>query len=211
MKTAMIWGAAGGMGQAILNLLKSEGWESVAIARNTTGIDSLATHAFDASLDNPAVVELTSMLAAQVVDSIDLWIYAAGDILSEKAAHMAPDDWQRIINANLSGAYYALHYSLPLLSENAHIFFLGAVSERLRLPGLSAYAAAKAGLEAFATALAKEQRKRRITVVRPGAVATPLWDKVPLRLPADAAPPEKVAQKILAAYQEGHQGQLDLV
>lgn len=207
----MIWGAAGGIGQSILKLLKSEGWNNIAIARDTGDIDSLATHAFDASLDNPAVVEQTAFLISQEVDSVDLWIYAAGDILSAKADQMTPDEWQGIISANLSGAFYTFHYSLPLLSENAHIVFLGAVSERLRLPGFSAYAAAKAGLEAFATALGKEQRKRRITVVRPGAVATSLWDKVPLRLPADAASPEKVAQRIFEAYQEGHKGQLDLV
>jgi len=39
---------------------------------------------------------------------------------------------------------------------------------------LSAYAATKSGLEAFADSLRKEQRKRRVLVVRPGAVATPL-------------------------------------
>ena len=45
--------------------------------------------------------------------------------------------------------------------ENAHIIFIGAVSERLKLPGLSAYAASKAGLEAFAEVLGKEERKKR--------------------------------------------------
>ena len=97
------------------------------------------------------------------------------------------------------------------MQENGHIIFLGAVSERLKLPGLSAYAASKAGLEAFAVALSKEERKKRITVVRPGAVTTPLWEKVSLRLPTDAASPEKVAEKIIEAYQVGHKGQLDLV
>ncbi|MGD2157232.1 MAG: SDR family NAD(P)-dependent oxidoreductase [Anaerolineales bacterium] len=124
---------------------------------------------------------------------------------------MPPRGWSDIISVNLTGAYYAIHYSLPLLSENAHIVFVGAVSERLQLPGLSAYAASKAGLEAFAAALSKEERKKRITVVRPGAVATALWDKVPLRLPADAASPQKLADKILEAHRMGHKGQLDLV
>lgn len=124
---------------------------------------------------------------------------------------MAPQDWDRIISANLSDVFYTYHHSLPLLDEGAHIFLIGAVSERLRLPGLAAYAAAKAGLEAFAEALSKEDRNKRITVVRPGAVATSFWDKVPLRLPKDAAPPEKVAEKIYEAYQSGHKGHLDLV
>jgi NAD(P)-dependent dehydrogenase (short-subunit alcohol dehydrogenase family) len=40
---------------------------------------------------------------------------------------------------------------------------------------------------------------------------TTLWDKVSLRLPSDAASPEKVADKIIEAYEAGHKGQLDLV
>ena len=99
----------------------------------------------------------------------------------------------------------------PLLAEDAHLVYLGAVSERLKLPKFSAYVAAKAGLEAFVASLQKELRGKMITLVRPGAVATPFWDKLPLKLPKDAAPPEKVARRILAAYDEGHSGQLDLV
>jgi NAD(P)-dependent dehydrogenase (short-subunit alcohol dehydrogenase family) len=114
------------------------------------------------------------------------------------------------LDANLNGAYLAIHYSLPLLAPQAHIFFLGAISERMRLPRLSAYAAAKAGLEAFAEALRKEQRKRRVTVVRPVAVDTPFWDKVPFNLPPHPLQPDDVAQRILAAYHERHKGPLDL-
>ncbi|NIV33822.1 MAG: SDR family NAD(P)-dependent oxidoreductase, partial [Anaerolineae bacterium] len=82
------------------------------------------------------------------------------------------------------------------------MIFLGAISERLRLPRLSAYASAKAGLEAFVEVLGKEERKRRVTLVRPTAVDTPLWDKVPFNLPAKALRPEDAAQRILAAHHE---------
>ena len=201
MKNAIIWGAAGDIGQAVLNKLNTSEWTTVAVARDTNNLTSHADYAFDANFNDPTSVEQTVFLVSQEVDQIGLWIYAAGDIISGKVSQLGPQDWQRIISANLNGAYYAIHYSLPLLSENAHIFFLGAVSERLSLPGLSVYAASKAGLEAFAAALAKEERRKRIAVVRPGAVATSFWNKVPLRLPVDAASPEKVAQKILDAYQ----------
>ena len=211
MKNALIWGAAGDIGQAIIDKLNANGWNIVAVSRDSSKLTSPTAHVFDASFDDPTSVEQTVFLISQEVDQIELWIYAAGDIISAKVSQLAPHDWQRIMAANLNGAYYSLHYSLPLLSQNAHIFFLGAVSERLSLPGLSAYAASKAGLEAFAAALGKEERKKRVTVVRPGAVATSFWDKVPLRLPADAASPEKVAQKILDAYELGHKGQLDLI
>ena len=79
----------------------------------------------------------------------------------------------------------------------------------MRLPGLSAYAAAKAGLEAFADVVRKESR-RKVTVVCPGAADTPFWSKVPFRLPPHHLKPDQVAAQIIQAYAEGHQGQLDI-
>lgn len=209
MKTAMIWGASGGIGSAIARKLVADGWQVIAAVRNGEDVSGAAL-TVQADVTDARQVETAVLSAAYEVDSVDLWVYAAGDILSAKIEAMTPEDWQRIIDANLLGPYLTTHYSLPLLAENAQLVFLGAVSERLRLPGLSAYAAAKSGLEAFAESLRKEQRKRRVLVVRPGAVATPFWDKVPLRLPKDAASPEKVSAKILEAYENGVSGTLDL-
>lgn len=206
----MIWGAAGGIGQALTTTLKNAGWQVIAVARDAGQLDANAHVSIEADVSDDFAVQRAVQSASFEVDEVDLWIYAAGDIVSAKVSETTPDDWRRIVNANLSGAYLATHYSLPLMADDAHLVYLGAVSERLRLPGLSAYAAAKAGLEAYADALRKEQRGRRVTVVRPGAVATPFWDKVPMRLPKDAAAPEKVARRILQAYDDGQSGTLDL-
>jgi NAD(P)-dependent dehydrogenase (short-subunit alcohol dehydrogenase family) len=123
---------------------------------------------------------------------------------------MAPGAFRRILDANLTGAYNAVHHSLPLLAPDAPLVFIGAVAERMRLPGLSAYAAAKAGLEAFAEVLRKEERKRRVILVRPGAVNTTFWRKVPFKMPGNALSPEAVAEKVVEAVNAGHQGVLDI-
>lgn len=210
MKTAMIWGASGGIGQAITSQLLKEDWNVIAVGRDEEKLDGLTTVAFQSDVNNPISVQEAVSSASFEVEEVDLWIYSAGDITSATVEEMTVDKWQEIIGVNLTGAFFATHYSLPLLANDATLIYLGAVSERLRLPGLSAYAAAKSGLEAFAEALKKEQRKRRVIVVRPGAVATPFWEKVPLRLPKDAASPEKVAKRIFEAYAQGYQGVLDL-
>jgi 3-oxoacyl-[acyl-carrier protein] reductase len=210
MKTAMIWGASGGIGQALTAQLLTEDWQVVAIGRNGEGLNGKATLTVQADVTKAYSVQDAVVSASYEVEEVDLWVYAAGDITSSPVEDMAPERWQEILGANLTGAYLTTHFSLPLLAEDAYLVYLGAVSERLRLPGLSAYAAAKSGLEAFTEALRKEERKRRVMVVRPGAVATPFWDKVPLRLPKDAATPEKVANRILSAYLEGYTGTLDL-
>lgn len=210
-KQALVWGASGGIGRAMVAHLMAQGWTVVAVSRHTDTLEDLTEHVIEADVTDDYEVQLAVSQASHTIDEIDLFVYAAGDITSVKLADMAHDDWQRIINANLTGAYLATHHSMPLLAPDAHLFFLGAISERLKLPGLAAYAAAKSALEVFGEVLAKEQRKRRITVVRPGAVDTPLWDKMPLKLPPKAFSPADIAQKILVAFEQKHKGSLDLI
>jgi NAD(P)-dependent dehydrogenase (short-subunit alcohol dehydrogenase family) len=211
MKKAMIWGAGGGIGQALTRTLKASNWQVIAVARDENTIDAVADLRLEADVGDSFAVQNAVRSVSLDVDQINLWIYAVGDIVSAKVDDMKPETWRIIMDANLSGAYITTHYCWPLLATDAHLFYLGAVSERLRLPGLSAYAAAKAGLEAYADALRKENRGWRVTVVRPGAVATPFWDKVPMRLPKDAATPEKVAGRILQAFDQGQSGPLNLI
>jgi NAD(P)-dependent dehydrogenase (short-subunit alcohol dehydrogenase family) len=210
VKTAMVWGAGGGIGRSLVENLTTGGWRVVAVTRSPGDIEDLTADIVEADVSDPYEVDLAVTTTGQLVDEVHLWVYAAGDIVAEKVSRLEPEQWSRILNANLTGAFLATHCSLPLLAENAHLFYLGAVSERLRLPGLSAYAAAKAGLEAFVDALSKEQRKHRITIVRPGAVDTAFWDKVPMRLPNNALAPGDVASQILEAYQAAHKGSLDI-
>ncbi len=209
MKTAMIWGADGGIGSAILTNLAEAGWTTVAVCRHPD-TQITADYIFEADVSQPFFVQQAVHEAAMEIDEIDLWVYCVGDITSSRVKETNAPTWQRILDANLTGAYQSLYNSLPFLAENAHIMFIGAVSERLRLPGLSAYAAAKAGLEAFVEVLAKEERKRKVTIVRPSAVKTDFWGKVPFRMPGNAMPAEAVATAVLNAYDEGHTGKLDI-
>lgn len=211
MPTAMVWGAAGGIGRALLSRLGAEGWQTVAITRHPERVRALAGATVELNdAANAADVDRAIYTAQFEVDHVDLWVYTVGDIVQSKVEDVDPAAVRRVLDANLTGAMLATRASLPLLAEQAHLFYLGAVSERLQLPGLAAYVAAKAGLEAFVATLAKEQRKRTVTIVRPGAVDTAFWDKVALRKPADAATPEQVAGRIWAAYAERQGGRLDI-
>lgn len=211
MKTAMIWGASGGIGRSLTQQLTDAGWQVIAITRYPEKVEEVATATVELeNVGNSAEIDKAIYTAQFEIDAIDLWVYAIGDITQAKVADMGADTWQQILDANLTGAYLAAKASDPLLQPDAHLFFLGAVSERLQLPSLSAYVAAKAGLEAFVATMAKEQRKRTVTIVRPGAVDTDFWEKVSLRKPKDAADPDKVAQRIITAYEEGTKGKLDI-
>jgi NAD(P)-dependent dehydrogenase (short-subunit alcohol dehydrogenase family) len=210
VKKAMVWGAGGGIGTALVKALMEAGWTVVGVTRDSSSLTYSPSHFVEADVADETAVRQAVKQVADRAQGTDLWIYAVGDIESAKVDEISFGDWRRILDANLTGAYLAVHHSLPLLAPEAHIVLLGAVSERVRLPGLSAYAAAKAGIEAFADVLRKEQRRRRVTLVRPHAVDTSIWDKVPFNVPRGALRPEDVADRMLAAYQEGHRGVLNL-
>lgn len=211
MKNAMVWGSEGGIGREILTVFDREDWQIAAMARKITGVSAPADSTYEADFTRWSEVnELTQNLRRMSL-RFDVFVFAAGDIASQKVGDGDPERWVEILHNNLTAAFYTLHGSLPLLKEDAHIFLLGAISERLQLPGLSGYAAAKSGLEAFAVSLSKEERKKKVSVVRPGAVATSLWDKVPFNQPGNAYSPLEVAERVYEAYQEGHSGLLDLV
>jgi len=211
MNRVILWGSEGGIGRALLTEFKDQGWEAAAVAREITSVSTRADWTFEADFRRAGEVDEVAGALRGLNLGFQVYIFAGGDIASLPVGKADPADWQRILDNNLTAAYQTLRASLPLLAEDAGIFLMGAVSERLQLPGLSAYAAAKAGLEALAVSVAKEERRKRITVVRPGAVDTDLWEKVPFNKPAHTFPPEKVAARVWEAYQEGSQGQLDLV
>lgn len=211
MNKAIIWGSEGGIGRAILKRFKDEGWGVAALARKLSPLSETADWSFEVDFSDPGQMDRAGKWLQEKLEDAQVVVYAAGDIAAENIAEGDHQRWQQILDNNLIGLYHSLRVSLPVLTETSHIFLLGAVSERLRLPGLSAYAAAKAGLEALAVSLSKEERNKKVTVIRPGAVDTALWDKVPFKKPSHTFSPEQVAEKLWEAYLQEHKGQLDLV
>ena len=210
MPTAMIWGASGEIGRAIVERARADGWKILGISRREEDSSEPDEITLEADFANQSEVDRAVLAASQEVDQVDLILYAAGDIVSTKVEDQPENEWQRILESNLGGAVRAVHSSLPLLAGDGSIVVIGAKSERLRLPGLGAYAASKAGLEAWMEVLRKEQRKRQVLLVRPTAVKTSFWDKVPFDPPANAWPAEEIAGKIWQAMKDENSGVMDL-
>lgn len=207
---ALVYGASGGIGSALVRLLKTEGWRVFAAAREPERIPAEADAKLVFDTDDLAALRETSFKLAQETEGLDLVVYAAGSLRADLFAKLSTEDWSNVLSTNLTGAFAAATHSLDLMSSQGHMVFIGAYVDHLLLPKMAAYAAAKAGLEPMVEILRKEQRKLRFTIVRPGAVDTAFWEHAPFRKPDNAKSPQVVAQAILDHHLSGTLGDLNL-
>jgi len=209
MPQTLIWGASGGIGSALVRLFKSEGWRVYAAARTVDRAPAEADQviAFDAGSEFS--IQQGAMQVAQDGGVIDAMLYAAGGLVAAPIEKLDRDDWKATLDANLNGAYLTAKASLDLLQPGGQMLFLGAYVEKITLPRMAAYAAAKSALEVMVTVLQKEHRRLKIGLVRLPAVDTPFWNSVPFNLPAGALQPDAVARRVVDHLRAGG-GSLDL-
>lgn len=209
-KQALVWGASGGIGSAVVNRLKQDDWIVSAASRSADRNPDSADYHLEFEAQDAYSVNRAIMQIAQQTESLDLTIYATGDIAYDKLADMDAEAWRATIESNLTGAFVTAQQSLPLLRQGGTMVFIGAYVDHLRLPKMGAYAAAKAALAEMVSILAKENRRHNFVIVRPGAVDTSFWDKISLKLPADAKSPDEIAERIVAHVSQEAKGDLNL-
>jgi NADP-dependent 3-hydroxy acid dehydrogenase YdfG len=210
MGDALIWGASGGIGSALVRHLKQDGWRIFGAARDTARIPDEADEKYAFEAGKATTIAEAARLLAMESDAIDLMVYAAGGIRSNVLEKLSADDWDNVIAANLTGVQYTVQASLPLMSKTGHIVVIGAYVDHITLPRMGAYTAAKAALEPLLKIMQKENRKLKFTLVRSPAVDTPFWENAPFNLPKTALQPQAVAEAIVQRYHSGEDGLLDL-
>jgi 3-oxoacyl-[acyl-carrier protein] reductase len=109
---------------------------------------------------------------------LDALICNAGVTADGSLALMSDDDWQRVLEVNLKGAFHCSRAALrPMLAQrDGHIIFISSFSGRVGTRGQTNYAAAKAGLIGLSQSLAREAGPRnvRANAVLPGVLPTPM-------------------------------------
>jgi NAD(P)-dependent dehydrogenase (short-subunit alcohol dehydrogenase family) len=210
MKEALIWGASGGIGRELVSQLKMKNWRVFTAARNISNVPDEADLVLEFEAGDRSSIHEAAFVVAQNSDGLDLVIYAAGCLEADKLTDLSWEGWTQVIHSNLTGAFLTAAPSIHLIKENGHMVYFGAYGDHLILPKMGAYAIAKAGLEPFVQVLAKENRKVRFTLVRPGATDTPFWESAPFKLPKNAKSPAEVVTALLQYHEEGRSGELNL-
>ncbi len=187
-QVAVVTGAGRGIGAAIARKLAKLGATAVLCGRTQSALDTIARSILDAGGKTeviPCDVTLLHQLeyAAARVEStfgrLDILVNNAGIGGFTKLLHeLPPDEWDRILNTNLRGVYYAVHAFAPLMirARSGHIINISSLAGKNALPKGAAYAASKWGLNGLTYSIAEELRPHNIraAVICPGSTQTDL-------------------------------------
>jgi 3-oxoacyl-[acyl-carrier protein] reductase len=183
--TAVVIGA-GGIGGAIVQLLKDQVARLVVADRDRAFLEKLATAGGSAKMlihkldvrDGAAVAEFFAALQSSVGPP-DYLFYTAGILNVETLAETTHDIWERTVSVNLNGAFYCIKAAAELMRsrKRGSILVLGSIAGTKARSGSRVnpvYNATKAGLAAFVNAAAIQLRKDgvRINCISPGPTAT---------------------------------------
>ncbi|MEP6940761.1 MAG: 3-oxoacyl-ACP reductase FabG [Rudaea sp.] len=180
---ALVTGASRGIGAAIADLLAAQGAKVIGTATSDAGATAIGERlaspgGVGRTLDvtNGAAVESLIDGIAKEFGAISILVNNAGITRDQLLMRMKEDDWQAILDTNLSSVFRTSKAVLRgmMKARKGRIISIASVVGITGNPGQANYAAAKAGIIAFSKSLAREIGSRGITVnvVAPGFIDT---------------------------------------
>ncbi len=185
-KTALVTGASRGIGAAIAAALVADGYFVAGTATSSDGAKAISDRLGDQGTgltlnvaDGESVASCLARVAETAATPLVL-VNNAGITKDNLLMRMSEEEWDNVIDTNLSGAFRVAKPVLRgmLKARWGRIVNIGSVVGRLGNPGQGNYVASKAGLEGFTRSLAMEVASRGVTVnaVAPGFIATDMTE-----------------------------------
>jgi len=187
-QVAVVTGASRGIGAAIAHSLATLGASVILCARTAAAIESFAktiaasggkAEAVQCDVTELASVETAAKHVEKSFGRVDVLVNNAGIGGFGGPLHqLSPDAWDRILNTNLRGVYYAIRAFAPIMirASYGHIINISSLAGKNALPNGAAYAASKWGLNGLSYSVAEELRSHniRVSVICPGSTNTEL-------------------------------------
>jgi len=185
-KVAIVTGASRGIGRATAIALAAEGAKVVvnyassnsAAAQVVAEITAMGSEAIALAADVSKADQVDALVNATMEQwgRIDVLVNNAGITRDTLLLRMKPEDWQAVIDLNLTGVFLCTRAvsKIMLKQKSGRIVNITSVAGQMGNPGQANYSAAKAGVIGFTKTVAKELASRGITVnaVAPGFIAT---------------------------------------
>lgn len=204
-RTALVTGAASGIGRATAIRLATEGATVYATDLNEAALAETVAGAAGASgsihpaagnvADEASVIAMVAA-AAEHLGRLDLVVNVAG-VLSFSHSHELPlAEWNRLLTVNLTGTFLVCREALPyVIAAKGNIVNIASTAGQKGQPWSVAYASSKAGVMALTRSLAVEYAHAgiRVNSISPGAVSTPIMEAFKLPEGAD----EKLLYRVM--------------
>lgn len=189
-RTALITGASQGLGATTARTLHAAGANVVinyvgdpnrANAEQLVRALGVRATAIDADVRDTGQVHVMFDRAIEVFGAVDIVVNNAGILRDSSMKKMSEEQWQAVIDVNLTGVFHVCKAAVQRLADAGRIVNLASISSAVGFFGQSNYAAAKAGVAAMSKVLSKEVARRKITVnaVAPGVVLTDMGRSIP--------------------------------
>ena len=175
---ALVTGGCSGIGRGIVDLLVSDGYE-VGVLDVTPGSDTTGLHWFK-KVDVSNSTQVNAAIAEFAEDGIDALENNAGIVRDNVSWKMSDDEWQQVINVNLTGVFNCCRATIPFMrsADKGSIVNIASINGIRGKFGQANYSSAKAGVIGLTKTLAKETAKFNVTVnaVAPGMINTKILE-----------------------------------
>ncbi len=185
-KSALVTGASGGIGGAIARALHASGAAVALTGRNTVALEALAgelgarAHVVVGDLADADGAAAVAKAAAEMLGTVDILVNNAGLTRDGLMMRLKDDDWQSVLDVNLTAAFRLSRAVLRGMMKNrwGRIVSITSIVGVTGNPGQANYAASKAGMIGMSKSLAAEVASRGITVncIAPGFIVTAMTD-----------------------------------
>ncbi|MFF0400158.1 SDR family NAD(P)-dependent oxidoreductase [Streptomyces sp. NPDC005248] len=180
MRTVVITGGAKGIGRGVAERLHRDGANAVLVDRDEAAVAAAAkgigcTHEVANVTDADGLADMFQRVADRY-DGIDGLVNSAGLTRTGPTATLPLDDWQQVIDVNLTGTFYSCRLAVEHLVPGASIVNVASIAAVRALPERAAYTATKFGVVGLTRVLAVEWAERQIRVNAVG----PTWTKTQL-------------------------------
>jgi 3-oxoacyl-[acyl-carrier protein] reductase len=187
-KTALVTGASGGIGSAIVRAFHRQGATIVVSGTRREVLDNLAAsladrvHVIPCNLADKAEAEALLPKSEELMGQVDILVANAGVTKDNLLVQLRDEDWDQVLSVNLTATFRLTRAAVRGMMRRrfGRIIAISSVVGVTGNAGQSNYTASKAGLIGFIKSVAAEYARRGVTanVIAPGFIASAMTDRL---------------------------------
>ena len=208
---ALVTGASKGIGAACARALSDAGHRVALVSRDQAALEAVAetlpgeSLVVPADMLDPAAIDAAFARVEQEWGPVEILVVNAGASMSAPLVRTTDEDWQRMLDLNLTAPFRCLRRALPAMTEAGfgRVVVVASVAGKVGSARIAAYTASKHGVLGLVRTAAMEVARTGVTVnaVCPGYVDTPMTDESVAHISAGTGRSEAEARAILEGMQ----------